>query len=423
MITADPAVKNYWGTIWDETLAVVEQAIIGNAPITLTGTNVVLTTANNAPDQARSQQLIFVGTLTAVCTVALPAVPKTGLVSNNTVGGYSVILTTSVAGGRTLTVLPGLSTQYTCDGTNIDKPIIPGELPIGALMAFAGASAPPRWLLCAGQAVSRNSYSALFAVISTAYGAGDGSSTFNLPDLRGRAAFGLDSMGGTAAGRVTTGGSAISGATLGASGGNQSLQSHTHGITDPGHTHGINDPSHNHTVNNPSHTHGVNDPGHNHTLHDPQHNHALSDPGHAHGVDDPTHAHGVNDQGHSHSYTYPGYYSGSGFAPGSVAVGTGGNTSVNGTGISIFTAATGIGIHAASTGIIAQYHATGIYIDAAYTGITVQATTTGITNNPSTTGITNQTATTGITAVATGTGNSQNMPPALMLNTIIYAGA
>lgn len=51
---------------------------------------------------------------------------------------------------------------------------------------FAGTSAPTGWLLCDGTAVSRTTYAALFAVISTVYGVGDGSTTFNLPDGRGR---------------------------------------------------------------------------------------------------------------------------------------------------------------------------------------------------------------------------------------------
>lgn len=56
--------------------------------------------------------------------------------------------------------------------------------------------------MCFGQAVSRTTYAALFAAIGTAYGAGDGSTTFNVPDMRGRVAAGKDDMGGTAAGRL-----------------------------------------------------------------------------------------------------------------------------------------------------------------------------------------------------------------------------
>lgn len=58
--------------------------------------------------------------------------------------------------------------------------------PVGTVHAFAGVSAPNGWLLCNGQAVSRSQYSRLFSVISTRYGGGDGSTTFNVPDLRDR---------------------------------------------------------------------------------------------------------------------------------------------------------------------------------------------------------------------------------------------
>jgi microcystin-dependent protein len=61
---------------------------------------------------------------------------------------------------------------------------------------FGAASAPTDWLLCDGSAVSRTSYSTLFGVIGTTYGSGDGSSTFNLPDLRGRAPIGYAASGG-----------------------------------------------------------------------------------------------------------------------------------------------------------------------------------------------------------------------------------
>ena len=64
---------------------------------------------------------------------------------------------------------------------------------------FAGASAPTGWLLCDGSAVSRTTYSALFAVTSTTYGVGDGSTTFNLPDLLGRTPMGAGSGTGLTA--------------------------------------------------------------------------------------------------------------------------------------------------------------------------------------------------------------------------------
>lgn len=73
-------------------------------------------------------------------------------------------------------------------------------VPAGVIMAFGGATAPTGWLLCNGSAVSRTTYANLFAAISTAHGYGDNSTTFNLPDYRGRFIRGRDTMG-TAASR------------------------------------------------------------------------------------------------------------------------------------------------------------------------------------------------------------------------------
>lgn len=58
------------------------------------------------------------------------------------------------------------------------------DTPLGTINAFGGTTAPDGWLLCQGQAVSRTAYADLFAVIGTAFGEGDGSTTFNLPDMR-----------------------------------------------------------------------------------------------------------------------------------------------------------------------------------------------------------------------------------------------
>ncbi len=64
--------------------------------------------------------------------------------------------------------------------------------PTGTILGFAGSSAPGGYLLADGSAISRTTYAALFAIIGTTYGAGDGSTTFNLPDLRGRTPVGLN---------------------------------------------------------------------------------------------------------------------------------------------------------------------------------------------------------------------------------------
>ncbi|WP_104137213.1 tail fiber protein [Cryobacterium sp. Y62] len=67
------------------------------------------------------------------------------------------------------------------------------SIPSGNIEMTARATAPGGWLLCQGQAISRTTYASLFADISTAYGTGDGSTTFNVPDFRGRVPVGLDS--------------------------------------------------------------------------------------------------------------------------------------------------------------------------------------------------------------------------------------
>jgi len=99
-------------------------------------------------------------------------------------------------------------------------------VPFGTIFPFAGSTAPTGWLLSFGQAVSRTTYSKLFTAISTTYGSGDGSTTFNLPDLRGRVIAGLDNMGGTAASRLTSTVLTASN-TLGATGGTQT-NTHNH---------------------------------------------------------------------------------------------------------------------------------------------------------------------------------------------------
>ena len=75
-------------------------------------------------------------------------------------------------------------------------------MPAGAVQTFAISSAPTGWLSCDGSAVSRSTYSHLFAAICTTFGTGDGSTTFNVPDLRGEFIRGLDSGRGVDSGRV-----------------------------------------------------------------------------------------------------------------------------------------------------------------------------------------------------------------------------
>lgn len=79
-----------------------------------------------------------------------------------------------------------------------------GAIPIGGVLDYGGSTAPTLWILCYGQAVSRTTYALLYAIIGTTFGSGDGSTTFNLPDLRSCVTVGKDDMGGVASGRITT---------------------------------------------------------------------------------------------------------------------------------------------------------------------------------------------------------------------------
>jgi microcystin-dependent protein len=107
---------------------------------------------------------------------------------------------------------PSLATVATT-GDYTDLTNTPSNgVPVGALLPYGGSSAPSNWLICDGSAVSRVTNATLFSVIGTAYGMGDGSTTFNLPDLRQRFPLGLASSG--------------TGSSLGATGG---TIDHTHG--------------------------------------------------------------------------------------------------------------------------------------------------------------------------------------------------
>lgn len=114
-------------------------------------------------------------------------------------------------------------------------------LPSGVIVPFAGGpgvtpnpgtrqDVPDGWLLCAGAAMSRIAYSGLFTIIGTTYGVGDGSTTFNLPDLRGRipVGAGTGAQNGTASSGVITGGTALTARSVGQFFGDERLQSHTH---------------------------------------------------------------------------------------------------------------------------------------------------------------------------------------------------
>lgn len=104
---------------------------------------------------------------------------------------------------NTPTALPvGLNGQYLVANsactTGLEWVSAMGDTPVGAINWFSASTAPLGWLVADGRAVSRTTYAALFAVVGTTYGAGNGTTTFNLPDLRGQFIRGWDAAGGTA---------------------------------------------------------------------------------------------------------------------------------------------------------------------------------------------------------------------------------
>lgn len=92
----------------------------------------------------------------------------------------------AAAGGGTGLSSPGTSGNVLTSNGSAWVSSAPTYVPTGAMLMWGTASAPTGYLLCNGATVSRSTYSALFAVIGTAYGAGDGSTTFTLPDFRDR---------------------------------------------------------------------------------------------------------------------------------------------------------------------------------------------------------------------------------------------
>jgi len=133
-------------------------------------------------------------------------------------------------------------------------------IPVGAISFLSSSSIPSGWLVCNGQAISRQTYNRLFLLIGTSFGSGDGSTTFNLPDLQERSPLGN--------GDYNIG-------SIGGQNPHNHEYNHSHGVSN--HTHNVN---HRHTA---THTHDINH------IHGSSHNHAIGT--------------------HTHSYSH--YHSGS----------------------------------------------------------------------------------------------------------------
>jgi hypothetical protein len=198
----------------------------GIATISLNNANIVLSAA-----QFQSENITFNSTLTGSVTITFP----TSFTKPYTIGHFctgssanTITLATTAAGGQVIAVPPGQYSDVLNDGTNIKFKNLPH---IGSYWDYAASSTPnwndactvPPWRNCDGTTFASSIYPVLAAIL--------GSTTF--PDARGRTRYALNQT----TGRVTTGISGIDGNTIFTGGGNQAMQQHTHGVTDPGHTH------------------------------------------------------------------------------------------------------------------------------------------------------------------------------------------
>src|SRR6516225_6108586 len=150
---------------------------------------------------------------------------------------------TELLAGMLVAGTPYAATYYNVSGEWILRGLTgaPG-IPLGVALPYFGVTAPASaFALPFGQAISRTTYVNLFNLVATTYGAGDGSTTFNLPDLRGYLLAGKDDTGGAQTVALGT----------------AQMPSHSHGVSDPTHAHGVSDPSHSHGVSDPTHAHSV----------------------------------------------------------------------------------------------------------------------------------------------------------------------
>lgn len=214
-----------WDTPVNANTTNIDLIVGAIATISLNNTNVVLSAA-----QFRSKQITFVSTLTGSVTITFPtSFTKSYEIQHLCTGSsaFTVTLKTT-SGGQGICCPPGETIDCFNDGANLKFKNF-GR--VGTYWDYAGSSVPnwiagcslPPYLVCDGSGFSGTNYPALAAILNG----------LTLPDQRGRTRYMLDQ----GAGRVSSGVSNVAGNSLFTGGGDQSMQQHTHGVSDPGHAH------------------------------------------------------------------------------------------------------------------------------------------------------------------------------------------
>ena len=207
-------------------------AVVGSGT-TQTLTNKTMSGASNAFSAIPSSAVTGLDTHTAAtaahgATGAVVGTTNTQTLTNKTISGASNTLS-AIPQASVTNLTTDLSTLTTAISTETSNrtAAINTAIPVGSIQMWGGAAAPTNWALCDGTAISRSTYSTLFGVIGTTFGSGNGSTTFNLPNLKGKVPVGLNSAETEFDALAETGGAKTH--TLDES----EIPSHTHALTSP----------------------------------------------------------------------------------------------------------------------------------------------------------------------------------------------
>lgn len=175
--------QDTWGDLHNANVTeILERAIAGNTSRAVLGGTLDLSASPPpaGPSQVLDAVLTFTGVLAADQTIVVPNLKKTWLVVNSTTGAFGLIIKTT-SGSASCSVPRSARHWVICDGANGVTRIRAPDA--GEIFDFGGTTAPTGSFECDGALKSRASYPELFAAIGTTWGAGDGVTTFGLPDF------------------------------------------------------------------------------------------------------------------------------------------------------------------------------------------------------------------------------------------------